>query len=217
MTKLVKADILTLNEVFNPKPKFDKNGLVPTKSIFADLTGDKFLYALNKNKGVIKNLVYNIYSEYQEKKKDYPDVDKYSEYQNKRQEIESEKRKDFYADVNKLQKQLDIKIDHHKNFVDVELKKTLESDIIKLEDTIFKMKEIADKNFKKVKDDCNKRLEELNKEYEKAISDRQGYNKCYSDLMNSDINVEFYMIKKTQLPKNITDEQYSVISMMIEE
>jgi hypothetical protein len=185
-------DVLYLLDSLNQKRKEDK------KSIFSNLKGEKFLYALNKNRNIIKAYMIDIREDFRKKVLiNYPEQSKYSDYTKEVYEVNKKYNNPIQEVLNKKN------IENKKEKPDEKVLSELETELTDL-------KNLKDVNY-------DKELKDLESKYSIVIEQNKLAEEEWLKYVKNEANIKFHLIQRKDIPKEIDDEQYALIYPLVDD
>jgi hypothetical protein len=157
--------------------------------IFYNLKGEKFLYALNKNKHLLDtysnqfkiNFRLNVVSK-------YPQYDKYFEYEIKMRDADNRYSEDIKDLMNKLSIEKKNENPNEQAIKDLEL-------------ALDSLREKKEKEVPEIK-------EKLKEEYKESIIQQSECQKEWEKALDEEATIQLHMINREDVPVDAVDEQY---------
>ena len=185
-------------EVANLQTRLNETIMVgeEKKTIFHNLIGEKFLYAVNRNKHLTTTYINEMRENFRlQSLPKYPKHDTIYIYQEKLKALQtkySDEIKDLMNKVNEEKKS----------------EKPNEQVIKDLEDVLDGLREKKEKEVKEG-------VEQLKIEYKEPIEQSEACQKDWQKLLDSEATINLHMLDRENIPDDINDDQYQIIISII--
>ncbi len=177
-------------QLFNLSKAFDEN-------FFDNLKGEKFTYALERNEQKLSGYLKQIYTDIREGNKEI--IQKHHEYEQKLDTIEK-----AYID------------EENENLIKDRTEKLKneglsEEDKKQLEEDLKKYNDIKSEIYKKIEEAIKK----FNGENKEVIENFNKINDQFIKIQNQEATFDYYKIKRSIIPSDISYEQRKIINCLI--